>query len=177
MSPWESRQKLCNPNVGHPSIQCQPVDSGMHAVGDLDITDVQRVFSFNPPCREDSGGAIYLEFVFGVKYLDPRLVSWESYWVANIQVGKWPLWSGMGSLRMGLCGYFFDQVIHCSHGARWVYTLYHLPLNGNLDGGQMRKFLSHCSCCTTPLTPIPALTTELLLVSNPYPTTPAGLSA
>ena len=78
---------------------------------------------------------------------------------------------------MGLCEYFFDQVIHCSHGARWVYTLYHLPLNGNLDGGQTRKFLSHRSCCTTPLTPIPALTTELLLVSNPYPTTPAGLSA
>ena len=105
----------------------------MHAVGDLDIADVQGVFSFNPPCREDSGGAIYLEFVFGVvKYLDPRLISRESYWVGdtNIQVGKWPLWSGMGSSRMGLCEYFFDQVIHCSHGARWVYTLYHLPLNG-----------------------------------------------
>ena len=152
----------------------------MHAVGDLDITDVQRVFSFNPPCREDRGGTIYLEFVFGVvKYLDPRLVSRESYWVGdtNIQVGKWPLWYGMGSSRMGLCEYFFDQIIHCSHGARWVYTLYHLPLNGNLDGGQTRKFLSHRSCCTTPLTLIPALTTELLLVSNPYPTTPAGLSA
>ena len=77
---------------------------------------------------------------------------------------------------MGLCQYFFYQVINCSHGARWVYTLYHLPLNGNLDGGQTRKFLSHRSCCTTPLTPIHALTTELLLVSIPYPTTPAGLS-
>ena len=68
----------------------------MHAVGDLDITDIQRVFNLNPPCAEDPGGAIYLEFVFGiVKYLDPRLVSWESYWVRDtiIQVGKWPLWS------------------------------------------------------------------------------------
>ena len=73
--------------------------------------------------------------------------------------------------------YFFDQVIHCRHGVRWVYTLYPLPLNGNLDGGQMRKFLSCRSCCMTPLTPIPALTTELLLVSNPYPTTSAGMSA
>ena len=48
----------------------------MHAVGDLNITDIQRVFILNPPCGEDRGGAIYLEFVFGVvKYLDPRLVS------------------------------------------------------------------------------------------------------
>ena len=118
-------------------------------------------------------------FLASLSISDPRLVSRESYWVGdtNIQVGKWPLWSGMGSSRMGLCEYFFDQVIHCSHGARWVYTLYHLPLNGNLDGSQTRKFLSHRSCCTTPLTPIPALTTELLLVSNPYPTNPAGLSA
>ena len=59
----------------------------------------------------------------------------------------------------------------------WVYTLYHLPLNENFDGGEARKFLSRRFCCTTPLTPIPALTTELLLVSNPYSTTPAGLSA
>ena len=64
-----------------------------------------------------------------------------------------------------------------SHGVRWVYTLYPLPLNGNLDGGQTRKFLSRRSWCMTLLTPIPALTTELLLVSNPYPTTPAELSA
>ena len=167
----------------------------MHAVGDLDIIDVQRVFSFNPPCREDRGGPSTSEFVFGiVKYLNPRLVSRESYWVGDtiIQVGKWPLWSKWpgresflsfwnGLIEDGpwlvLCEYFFDQVIHCSHGVRWVYTLYHLPVNGNLDGGQRRKFLSRRSCCTTPLTPIPILTTELLLVSNPYPTTPAGLSA
>ena len=95
MPPWESRQKLGSPNVGHPSVQCQPAASGMHAVGDLDTTDVHRVFSFNPPCREDRGDAIYLEFVFGaVKYLDPRFVCRESYWVGDtiIQVGKWPLW-------------------------------------------------------------------------------------
>ena len=56
----------------------------MHAVGDLDITDVQQVFSFSPPCGEDRGGAIYFEFVFGiVKYLDPRLVSRESYWMRD----------------------------------------------------------------------------------------------
>ena len=93
--------------------------------------------------------------------------SFLSFWNGLIEDGPW----------LVLCEYFFNQVIHCSHGARWAYTLYHLPLNGNLDGGQTRKFLSHRSCCTTPLTPIPALTTELLLVSNPYPTTPAGLSA
>ena len=95
-APWESRQKLGSPDVGHPSVQCQSASSGMHAIGDLDTTDVQRVFSFNPPCREDRGGAIYLEFVFGVvKYFDPRLVSRESYWVRDtiIQVGKFPLWS------------------------------------------------------------------------------------
>ena len=81
MPPWESRQKLCNPNVGRPVPACQL----WHACRrDLDITNVQRVFSFNPPCREDRGGAIDLEFVFGVvKYLDPRLVSRESYWVGD----------------------------------------------------------------------------------------------
>ena len=51
-----------------------------------------------------------------------------------------------------------------------------LSLNQNFDGGEARKFLSYRSCCMTLLNPIPALTTELLLVCNPYPTTPAGLS-
>ena len=52
-----------------------------------------------------------------------------------------------------------------------------LSLNGNFDGGEARKFLScRSTCCMTPLFPIPTLTTELLLVSNPYPTAPAGLS-
>ena len=95
-APWESRQTLGSPDIGHPSVQCQPAGSGMHAVSDLDITDVQSICSFSPPCGEDHGGAIYLKFVFGVvKYLDPRLVSRESYWERDtiIQVGKWPLWS------------------------------------------------------------------------------------
>ena len=124
----------------------------MNAFDDLDVTDVQRVFSFSPQCREDRGGAIYLEFVFGVvKYLDPRLVSRESYWVGDtiIQVGKWPLWSkwpGKESFLsfwngliedepwLVLCEYFFDQAIYCSHNIRWVYILYHRPLNGNING-------------------------------------------
>ena len=92
--PRESRQKLGSPDVGHPSIQCQPAGSGIYAFGDVDIANVQRVFSFNPPCRENRGGAIYLEFIFGVvKYLDPRLVSREPFRVGDtiIQVGKWPL--------------------------------------------------------------------------------------
>ena len=64
-----------SPDVGHSSFQCQPAGSGMHAVGDLDITDTQRVFTLNPPCGEDRGGAIYLEFVFGVvKYRQPGVL-------------------------------------------------------------------------------------------------------
>ena len=51
-----------------------------------------------------------------------------------------------------------------------------LSLNQNFVGGEARKFLSYRSCCTTLLNPVPALTTELLLVRNPNPTTPAGLS-
>ena len=99
---------------------------------------------------EDRGGAIYLEVVFGVvKYLDPRLVSRESYWVVDtiIQVGKWPLWSKWPGKELFLSfwngliedeswlvvgEYFFDQVTHCSNGVRWVYILYHRPLNGNI---------------------------------------------
>ena len=59
------------------------------------ISTSPMVFSFSLHV-EDCGGAIYLEFVFGVvKYLDPWLVSRESYWMRDmiIQVGKWPLWS------------------------------------------------------------------------------------
>ena len=41
------------------------------------------------------------------------------------------------------------------------------PLNRDLDVGQTCKFLLQRSCCTAPLTPIPVLTTELLLASNP----------
>ena len=48
-----------------------------------------------------------------------------------------------------------------------------LSLNRNFDGGEAHKFLLCQSCCTTPLNPIPSLTTELLLGNNPYP---AGLS-
>ena len=63
-----------------------------------------------------------------------------------------------------------------------IYTLYmgisfeSLSLNQNFDGREARKFLSYRSCCVTLLNPIPTLTTELLLVCNPYPKTPAGLS-
>lgn len=42
-------------------------------------------------------------------------------------------------------------------------------LNGDLDGGQTRKFLLHNSCCMTPFTSIPAMTTQLLLISSPTP--------
>ena len=138
LAPRESCKKLGSPDVGHPSVQCQPAGSGMHAVGDLDITDVQRVFYFNLPCK-DRGGAIYVEFVFGVvKYLDPRFISRESYRVRDtiIQVGKWSLWSkwpgeeSFLSFWNGLiedepwlvfCDHLFDQVIHCSHAVGWVY--------------------------------------------------------
>ena len=41
-----------------------------------------------------------------------------------------------------------------------------LSLNQNFDGGKAPKFLSYRSCCTTLLDPIPALTTELLLVAG-----------
>ena len=113
----------------------------MHAVGDLDIADIQRVFTLNPLCGEDRGGPIYPEFVFGVvKYLDPRLVSRESYGVRDtlIQVGKWPLWSkwpgeesflsfwnGLIEDEPWLVEHFFDQVIHSD--SRHVSDGYTLP--------------------------------------------------
>jgi len=50
-----------------------------------------------------------------------------------------------------------------------------LSLNGQFDGCQTRKRSLRCFFITTPLTPIPARITELLLISNSYSTNPAGL--
>ena len=73
---WESCKKLDSPDVGHPSFQGQPAGSGMHAVGDLDVTDVEWVIFFHPPSRKDCRGAVNLKLIFGVvKNLDP-LVGW-----------------------------------------------------------------------------------------------------
>ena len=56
------------------------------------------------------------------------------------------------------------------------YVSYHPSLNGNLNGGQACKLPSRCLRRPTPLAPISTLTTEPMLVRNPCPTTPTGLS-
>ena len=43
---WESCKKLGSPDVGHLSVQGKPVGSGMHAVGNLDVTNVKWVIVF-----------------------------------------------------------------------------------------------------------------------------------
>ena len=78
---WESYKKLGSPDVGHPSVQGQPAGSGMHAVGDLDVTNVKWVIFFLPPSREDCRGTVNLKLIFGaVKNLDP-LVGRKPHWV------------------------------------------------------------------------------------------------
>ena len=69
---WESCKKLGSPDVGHPSVQGQPAGSGMHAVGDLDVTNVKWVLFVHHLNREDCRGAINLKLIFDVvKILDP----------------------------------------------------------------------------------------------------------
>ena len=69
---WESCQKLGSPDVGHPSVQGQPAGSGMHAVGDLDVTDVKWVIFFHPLSRKDCRGTVNLKLIFDVVInLDP----------------------------------------------------------------------------------------------------------
>ena len=151
--------------VGHPSVQRQTAGSGTHAVGDLDIADVERVFSLNPQCGEDRGGAIYLKFVLGVvKYLDPR-PSRESHWMRDmiIEVGKWPLWSKRpGEDRLlsfwngliedetwlVLCEHLFDQVIYRSHAVGWVYYLHSFSLNGGSSCKELSLLSDGYTTCT-----------------------------
>ena len=90
---WGSCKELRSPIIGHPSVQGQPTSSGMHAIGDLDDTNVKRVISFHSPNGGNRGGAVDLNLIFSVvKKLDP-LVGWKPHWVRDlvIQVGKWPL--------------------------------------------------------------------------------------
>ena len=87
---WESCKKLGSPDVGHPSVQGQPSGSGMHAVGDLDVTNVKWVIFFHPPSREDCRGTVNLK---------PQRIS--THWSAGSLTG-----GGTWSSRSvhGLCG-------------------------------------------------------------------------
>lgn len=75
-----------NSVVRHASIEGQSAGSSMHAVNNLNITNVTGVFTFHPPGREERSGAINFNLVFGVvKDLNP-LVIWEPYKVRDLAI-------------------------------------------------------------------------------------------